>query len=53
MVKRKKTYNTKIDKIEQINNYKTNENNDWIKNKKQIDENIKNNSFVLVDARSR
>ena len=51
-LKEKKPITRKIDKIEQINNYRTNENNGWIKNKKQIDENIKNNSFVLVDARS-
>ena len=43
----------KIDKIEQKDSYTTNENNDWIKNKKQIDENIKKDSFILVDARSR
>ena len=43
----------KINKIEPNNNYKVRENIDWVKNKKQIDENIKNDSFVLVDARSR
>jgi len=43
----------KINKIERISSYRVSENVDWIKNKKQIDENIKNNSFVLVDARSR
>ena len=43
----------KINKIKQISSYQVSENVDWIKNKKQVDENIKNNSFVLVDARSR
>ena len=49
----KKPITQKIDRIEKTDNYIINENNDWIKNKKQIDENIKSNSFVLVDARSR
>ena len=52
-LKEKKPITQKIDKIEQIDSYRTSENNDWIKNKKQIDENIKKDSFVLVDARSR
>ena len=52
-LKEKKPVTQKIDKIEQTGNYQISENNDWIKNKKQIDENIKSNSFVLVDARSR
>ena len=52
-LKEKKPVTQKINKIEQTNNYQVNENNDCIKNKKQIDENIKNNSFLLVDARSR
>jgi len=42
-----------IDKINTKNKYKVNENFDWIKKKRQIDDNIKNNSFTLVDARSR
>jgi len=42
----------KVNKISTKNNYKVNESPSWIKNKKQINENIKNNSFVLVDARS-
>ena len=52
-LKEKKPTTQKIDKIKQTNSYQTTENNDWIKNKKQIDENIKKNTFVLVDARSR
>ena len=43
----------KIDKVQPTNNYRVNENVDWVKNKKQIDENIKNNFLTLVDARSR
>jgi len=42
-----------IDKINQKNKYKVNENFGWIKNKKQIEDNIKNNLFTLVDGRSR
>ena len=52
-LKEKKPVTQKIDRIKKTDNYLINENNDWIKNKKQIDENIKSNSFVLVDARSR
>ena len=52
-LKEKKPITQKVNKIKQTDNYQINENNDWIKNKKQIDENIKSNSFVLVDARSR
>ena len=52
-LKEKKPVTQKIDRIDKADNYIINENNDWIKNKKQIDENIKSNSFVLVDARSR
>ena len=52
-LKEKRIVSKKIDQIKQTNNYLINENIDWIKNKKQIDDNIKNNSFVLVDARSR
>ena len=42
-----------IDKINTKNKYKVSENLDWVKKKEQIDENIKNYSFTLVDARSR
>ncbi len=42
-----------IDKSNHKSSYKVNENTGWIKNKKQIDENIKNFSFQTVDARSR
>ena len=42
-----------IDKINTKNKYKVSENFDWIKKKEQIDKNIKNYSFILVDARSR
>ena len=42
-----------IDKINTKSKYKVNENSDWIKKKRQIDDNIKNNLFTLVDARSR
>ncbi len=42
-----------IDKINKKNKYKVNENFDWIKKKRQIDDNIKNKLFTLVDARSR
>ena len=52
-LKEEKPITNMIDKIEQTESYETNENNDWIKNKKQINENIKNNSFVLVDGRNR
>ena len=42
-----------IDKLNPKMRYKVNENSEFIKNKKQIDENIKNFSFQTVDARSR
>jgi len=42
-----------IDKLNPKNKYKVSENTEWIKNKKQIDENIKKTSFQTVDARSR
>ena len=42
-----------IDKINTKNKYKVSENFDRVKKKEQIDENIKNYSFTLVDARSR
>ena len=42
-----------IEKLNPADKYDVNENTEWIKNKKQIDENIKNFSFQTVDARSR
>ncbi|MAV76871.1 MAG: sulfurtransferase [Candidatus Marinimicrobia bacterium] len=42
-----------IDKLNPKMRYKVNENAGWIKNKKQIDENIKKTSFQTIDARSR
>ena len=42
-----------IDKLNPKMRYKVSENSEFIKNKKQIDENIKNFSFQIVDARSR
>ena len=42
-----------IDKINTKNKYKVIENFDWVKKKEQIDDNIKNNLFTLVDGRSR
>ena len=40
-------------KVSDKDKYKVNENTELIKNKKQIDDNIKNFSFQTVDARSR
>ena len=42
-----------MDKLNPIDKYNVNENIEWIKNKKQIDDNIKNSFFQTVDARSR
>ena len=42
-----------IDKLNPKSRYKVSENTGWIKNKKDIDENIKTLSFQTVDARSR
>ena len=42
-----------IDKLNPGNKYKVKEKTDLIKNKKQIDENLKKNQFQTVDARSR
>ena len=42
-----------IDNLNSKNKYKINEKIDLIKNKKQIDENLKKNQFQTVDARSR
>ena len=52
-LKEKKPTTKKIEKVEQIDNYQTNENIDLIKNKKQIDENIIKKEFTVIDARSR
>ena len=52
-LKEKKFVTHKINKVQQTNNYQTSVNSDWIKNKKQIDKNINDNSFILVDGRSR
>ena len=42
-----------IDKLNPENKYKVKEKTDLVKNKKQIDENLKKNQFQTVDARSR
>ena len=42
-----------IDKLNPKSRYKVSESTGWIKNKKDIDENIKTLSFQTVDARSR
>ena len=52
-LKENKLTTNKINKVEPINSYRVSENVNWIKKKKQINENIKKNSFILVDARSR
>ena len=52
-LKESKPTTKKIEKVEQIDSYQTNENIDLIKNKKQIDENIIKKEFVVIDARSR
>ena len=44
---------SKIAKLNTENKYKVKEKTDLIKNKKQIDENLKKNQFQTVDARSR
>ncbi len=49
----KKETTDKIHEINTKNNYVVNENKELIKNKKQIEENIKNSLFQTVDARSR
>ena len=51
--KRKKNYNKKNRKNEQIDSYQTHENIDLVKNKKQIDKNIIKKEFIVIDARSR
>ena len=52
-LKENKETTNKVEKIQKLNNYSVSENNEWIKNKKHIDQNIKNFSFQTVDARSR
>ena len=52
-LKEKKPIEKKIEKMEHIDSYQTNENTALIKNKKQIDENIIKKEFIVVDARSR
>jgi len=52
-LKENKETTNRLEKIEKISVYRTNENKGHIKNKKHIDENIKNFSFQVVDARSR
>jgi len=52
-LKEKKPTTQKIEKVEQVNSYQTNENTDLIKNKNQIDENIIKKEFIVIDARSR
>ena len=52
-LKENKETTNKLEKIQKLNNYSVSENNEWIKNKKHIDQNIKNFSFQTVDARSR
>ena len=42
-----------INKLNPKSRYKVSENTGWIKNKKQIEENIKKSSFQTVDARGR
>jgi len=42
-----------IDKINTKSRYKVSENFDWVKKKEQINDNIKNNLFTLIDGRSR
>tara|TARA_B100001741_G_C16469631_1_gene559322 strand:- start:10 stop:819 length:810 start_codon:yes stop_codon:yes gene_type:complete len=52
-LKEKKETSDKIEKIEKVDNYKIKENADWIKAKSDVDLNIENNYFQMVDARSR
>ena len=52
-LKEEKETTNKLEKIENPNNYRVNENTTWIKSKIQIDKNIKDSSFQTVDARSR
>ena len=52
-LKENKKTTDKLEKIKVLHDYEVSENKDWIKNKKQIDENIKKVFFQTVDARSR
>ena len=52
-LKEKKETSDKIEKIEKVDNYKIKDNADWIKAKSDVDLNIENNYFQMVDARSR
>ena len=52
-LKENRITSNQIYKIDPIKNYIINEKKEWIKNKNQIDENIKKMSFQTVDARSR
>ncbi len=52
-LKENKNTTNKLEKIKKIDSYRVNENTVWIKNKKDIDENIKKISFQTVDARNR
>ena len=52
-LKENKETTNELEKIQKLNNYSVSENNEWIKNKKHIDQNIKNFSFQTVDARGR
>ena len=52
-LREKRLVNSDTVKHEIIKKYKVYEKSEWIKNKKQIDDNIKNSFFQTVDARSR
>ena len=52
-LKENKETTNRLEKIEKISGYRTNEKKEHIKNKKDIEENIKNFSFQIIDARSR
>ncbi len=52
-LKENRLTSNKVYKINPVKKYKVNEKSEWIKNKKQIDANIKNHLFQTVDARSR
>ena len=52
-IKENKIITGKIEKNQFIQTYKVSENPSMIKDKKQINDNIKNNSFIVVDGRSR
>ncbi len=52
-LKENKETTNKLEEVKKSNSYEVNENTRWIKNKKQIDENIISNSFQTVDARNR